>query len=474
MSDKNTKKVVSMLTSDDKITLYTMEGQVLVLKNDGPHDTGKLTEFLLTKLDGKSIVEINLNDYLTLHRAIIPEGYEDKGIVMTQIIDGVEVQGIFYPSKVAVAVQHEGEEVIIPKVENLEKHALRANAENSPAVRNFLRRIAPVVKDRRHSAEDLMDFIKKSELPLTNDGMIIGYKKVNQKANGKFVDVYSGKVEQQVGSRVWMDADKVDPSRAISCSNGLHVANLGYLSGFGGTHTLIVLVDPADFIAVPHGETDKARVCSYDAIGVMTARGHQMLSSGNFVQEDQTFESVIKDAVAGRHVQPFERVQVGDKCVLGVTSMEGVSSAPVQLEETTAETKESSGQSLNVDPPAPEAKKKDIVKMAKTASGKMPWTNAPADVLNAFTALRSGASKADAARAGNTSTRTLGRWEEKYDYAGWTKAAEGTMTKADKARMYFNNAAWETLAEFKRQAKKGWAALGFNNREIQQIEKALA
>ena len=474
MSDKNTKNVVSMLTSDDKITLYTVEGQVLVLKNDGPHDTEKLAEFLVNKLDGKSVVEINLNDYLALHRAIVPEGYEDKGIVMTQVIDGVEVQGIFYPSKVAVAVQHEGEKVIIPKVENLEKHALRANAENSPAVRNFLRRIAPVVKDRRYSAEDLMDFIKKSELPLTNDGMIIGYKKVKQKANGKFVDVYSGQVEQQVGSRVWMDADKVDPSRAKSCSNGLHVANLGYLSGFGGTHTLIVLVDPADFIAVPHGETNKARVCSYDVIGVMTTRGHQLLSSGNFVQKDQTFESVIKDAVAGRHAQPFERVQVGDKCVLGVTSMEGLAPAPVQLEETTAETKESSGQSLNVDPPAPEAKKKDIVKMAKTASGKMPWTNAPAEVLNAFTALRSGASKADAARAGNTSTRTLGRWETKYDYAGWAKAAEGTMTKADKARMYFNNAAWETLAEFKRKAKKGWVALGFNSKEITQIEKALA
>ena len=474
MSDKNTKKIVSMLTSDDKITLYTMEGQVLVLKNDGPHDTGKLAEFLINKIDGKSAVEINLNDYLTLHRAIVPEGYDDQGIVMTHVIDGVEVQGIFYPSKVAVAVQHEGEEVIIPKVESLEKHALRANAENSPAVRNFLRRIAPVVKERLHSAEDLMDFIKRSELPLTNDGLIIGYKKVNQKANGMFVDVHSGKVEQQVGSLVWMDADKVDPSRAKSCSNGLHVANLGYLRSFGGSHTLIVLVDPADFIAVPHGEFNKARVCAYLAIGVMTASSHQMLSSGNFVQEDQTFTSVIKDAVAGRYVQAFERVQVGDKCVLNRETIEGTVFTPVQLEATTAKTKESSGKSLNEDEALPERKKKDIVKMAKTVTGKMPWNNAPADVINAFTALRSGASKTDAARAGNTSTRTLGRWEEKYDYAGWAKAAEGTMTKADKARMYFNNAAWETLAEFKRQAKKGWAALGFNSKEITQIEKALA
>ena len=319
----NIKQIVSMLASEQKCMLITADGEVLDIKNDGPYDIGKLAEKLTPELTGGNVVEVDLDEYFTVARAIIPEGYEDKGIMVTQVVDGVTMQGIFYPSKVQVQVRHEGDDVVIPAVEKLQKHAQRANSENSPSVRNFLRRVAPVAKDRLHSAEDLMSFIEKSELPLTNDGMIIGYKKVNQKANGMFVDCHSGQIEQQVGSHVWMDIDGVDPSRNNSCSHGLHVANLGYLRSFGGSHTLIVLVDPANFIAVPHGETAKARVCAYDVIGVMTARGHSMVSSGSYVQEDQTFKSIIADAVAGRTIKPFEAVKVGEKTILERVPIKG-------------------------------------------------------------------------------------------------------------------------------------------------------
>lgn len=470
MSKPNVKNVVSMLASAEKIMLITAEGEVLDIKTEGSHDTAGIVEFLTPKLDGTSIVEIDLNQYLAISKAIVPEGYEGKGIVVETMVDGKMVQGIFYPQKVQVSVEHEGEKVTIPNVEKLEKHAVRAASENSPSVRNFLRRIAPVVKDRLHSAEDLMAFIERSELPLTNDGLIIGYKKVNQKANGVFVDVHSGKVEQRVGSHVWMDVDAVDPNRNQSCSHGLHVANLGYLNGFGGSHTLIVLVDPANFIAVPHGETNKARVCGYDVIGVMTARGHQMVSSGSYVQEDQTFKSVIADAVAGRAIKPFEAVKVGDKCVLERVQIKGQEIPNDTLEVATSKTKESSGESLNTDP---KKTQKDIMKMAKTATGKTAWGGAPAEVLNAFTQLRVGATKTEAARAGGTSTRSLGRWMEKYDYEGWVKAGEANMTVAERARAYFNEKAFDTLKAFKKAKKKSWGALGFSTAEIDTIEAAL-
>lgn len=471
MSKPNVKNVVSMLASEEKIMLITAQGEVLDMKSDGSYDTAGIVEFLTPKLDGTSIVEIDLNNYLAMSKALIPEGYENKGIIIEQMMDGKMVQGIFYPQKVQVAVEHEGEKVVIPSVEKLDKHAQRAASENSPSVRNFLRRIAPVVKDRLHSAEDLMAFIERSELPLTNDGLIIGYKKVNRKANGMFVDVHSGQIEQQVGSHVWMDVDGVDPSRNRSCSHGLHVANLGYLRGFSGSHTLIVLVDPANFIAVPHGETNKARVCAYDVIGVMTASAHSLVDSGSFVTGEQTFKTLIADAVAGRTIKPFEAVKVGVKKVEERVAIKGQEIPNPTLETATTETKESSGESLNTD--APKAKK-DIMKMAKTATGNFPWSDAPAEVLNAFTQLRVGASKTDAANAGGTSTRTLGRWMEKYDYEGWSKAAEGNMTVAEKARMYFNNAAYNILAEFKKAKKKSWAALGFSDKEIGTIEEALS
>ena len=473
----NTKNVVSMLASEEKIMLITAEGQVLDMKNDGPYDTTAIAEFLTPKLDGKSVVSIDLSQYMSIIKAIVPDGYENNGIVVTHTIDGKEVQGIFYPQKVSVAVQHEGREVVIPHVENLEKHAHRAAKEDSPAVRNFLRRLAPVVEARLHSAEDLMAFIKRSELPLTNDGLIIGYKKVNQKANGMFVDVHSGQIEQQVGSHVWMDVDAVDPDRNRSCSHGLHVANLGYLSGFSGSHTLIVLVDPANFIAVPHGETNKCRVCAYDVIGVMTASAHKMVNSGAFVTGEQTFKSVIADAVAGRAIKPFEAVKVGTKTVLERVPIKGREIPAVVLEAAKPDLKPS-GESLNTDK-VPEKVKKDIVKMAKqtkaTTSGQMPWDTAPKEVIALFEDLRmERGSKSAIAALHNTSTRTMGRWQEKYDYDGYVKSKESSMTVGERARMLFNQGAFEALDAFKRAKKKSYNALGFTQKEEKQIMAALA
>lgn len=469
----NTKNVVSMLASENNIMLITVEGDVLDMKNDGPYDTTAIAEFLTPMLDGKSIISIDLSKYLAISKAIVPDGYEDTGIIVTQNIDGQEVQGIFYPQKVSVAVQHEGREVIIPNVENLEKHAIRAASDNSPSVRNFLRRLAPVVESRLHSAEDLMQFIKRSELPLTNDGRIIGYKKVNQAENGMFVDVHSGNIEQQVGSHVWMDVDAVDPDRNRSCSHGLHVANLGYVKGFSGSHILIVLVDPANFIAVPHGETDKCRVCAYDIIGVMTSRAKEMVNSGSFVTGEQTFKSVISDAVAGKAIQPFEAVQVGTKEVLSRVAIKGREIPALALEESKPNILPPSGESLKTDT-SPEKVKKDIVKMGKTVkadnSGTMPWDSASKDVIAVFEDLRleNGSKSAIAARH-NTSTRTMGRWAEKYDYDGYVTSKQSSMTIGERVRMLFNQGDFIELAALKKSKKKSYKALGFTSEEEAKI-----
>jgi hypothetical protein len=112
--------------------------------------------------------------------------------------------------------------------------------------------------------------------------------------------------------------------------------------------------------------------------------------------------------------------------------------------------------------------------MAQTATGKTAWGNAPGEVLNAFTQLRVGATKTDAAKAGNTSTRTLTRWMDKYDYEGWVKASEASMTVSERARQMFANGAYEALAAFKKAKKKSYNALGFNSKEEKQIIQAVA
>ena len=104
----------------------------------------------------------------------------------------------------------------------------------------------------------------------------------------------------------------VDPNRNRSCSHGLHVCNLGYLQSFYGSDVLIVLVDPSNFIAVPTSETNKARVRSYDVIGVIPA---------NEV-EGEKLEDIISQAVMGHSVKPHVLVTVKSGGYITYTTMD--------------------------------------------------------------------------------------------------------------------------------------------------------
>ena len=48
-----------------------------------------------------------------------------------------------------------------------------------------------------------------------------------------------------------MPRPSVDDDPAKTCSAGLHVCSLSYLSTFGGDRTILVEVCPADVVAVP-------------------------------------------------------------------------------------------------------------------------------------------------------------------------------------------------------------------------------
>lgn len=500
--EKNVKSVVSMLASDKKTTLFTATGEVIDMLVDGPYDTASIADFLTPQLTGTRSVDIDLADFLAVKSALDLKELADAGIEMTQIIEDKEVQGIFYPMVSSVQVTVGKDKVIIPHVDNLQAHMARAAKDGSPSVTNFFKRLAPIIQARKHSGEDLMKFIKRSEMPLTNAGRIIAYKRVTSAEDGYVVDTHSKKIKQRVGSRVTMPVDMVDPSRHNSCSTGLHVANLGYLGGFSGDQTLIVLVDPENFIAVPHGEDTKARVCSYDIIGMMSANSHKTAMSGSHVSGDQTFEQLIVDAVEGRSIVPFEEIFVGTKEITKVSLLE----KPEPVEQPVSK-KPTTGKSLAEDA-TPEAKARDGSKtLAKAREAKAQTLNPetgglPKNVFEAFQMMMNGGTKAAVARAFETSTRSVGRWMEKHGYDAFvegqknqtiaetveavveSKAEEpatdlpkvpepeekgGKATVPEQARTLFKGGAYQKLWDFKKKKKKSWAALGFSATEEKNI-----
>lgn len=505
----NIQEVVSVIAGETSLKLITITGNVIEMREDSTYDTARLIKDITPQLTGGNVVSVNLSDYLAVVKALSEPEYENQGIKITHMVDGQEVQGIFYPQKVSVQVQTSPDEepVTIPEVENLEKHINRAAQENSPAVRNFLKRLAPVVRDRRHSAEDLMKFIKKCEMPLTHDGKIIGYKRVKQGANDDFVDCHSGKITQRIGSRVFMDIDGVDPDRNRACSHGLHVANLGYLNSFHGSHILIVLVDPKDFIAVPmDGGGTKCRVCSYDIIGIITGSAHKVVASSQ-VPEDATFSSLVKDAIEGRYIRPDEVVKVGKQVVLErrpITEDELVDALSGTIEQA-VEGIQTRADSLEKDAVQKRESTKEALSEARGTVSKK-WLKGPEGLLGAFKDLMEEVkSKAQIARDHGTSTRTLQRWQEKYDFKGYvadqkasaetpaeTKETPSTPVKKPakvsgktlglKEQVQSLYSEWDhsgkqedfdALLAFKKKRKKGWQAIGLNAVQEKKVLKHL-
>lgn len=80
-----------------------------------------------------------------------------------------------------------------------------------------------------------------------------------------YTDSYSRSFTIQIGTPVVMDRSKCNPNQDQTCSKGLHVAGRQWLSkGYFGKISLMVLVNPADVVAVPPNDNyGKMRVCAY-------------------------------------------------------------------------------------------------------------------------------------------------------------------------------------------------------------------
>lgn len=175
---------------------------------------------------------------------------------------------------------------------------------------NFINRLEPVLKDRGHSAEDLMKFIEKGDLPIADDGCIVIYKRLKEKGN-TFVDVHSGNIKQNVGSYVFMKPGLVDPNRRQDCSNGLHVASLGYLSSFSGNVTVMAKVRPEDVFAVPEYSVTKMRVCGYHILAVLPPELRNHVNSGGSISSIPEGKELLNKVLRGAHVGITELVEVG-------------------------------------------------------------------------------------------------------------------------------------------------------------------
>lgn len=199
---------------------------------------------------------------------------------------------------------------IVPDAHKVTHQLARANSLGSPeGMTNFLRRCA--LTKREHSVEDLMQFMKRGDLQVADDGSIIIYKILNRHHSTKdmFVDCHTGKVPQRIGSYVCMDESLVDPNRRTECSNGLHVARRSYLHQFSGAVCVLAKVAPEDVIAVPTYDADKMRVCGYHILFLLDDADYRKVRKNERLDSPNSKRQLAL-AVSGDHVGKLEEVRI--------------------------------------------------------------------------------------------------------------------------------------------------------------------
>lgn len=160
--------------------------------------------------------------------------------------------------------------IVVPSIERIKSQfKYSIVTQNTTGLLNFLEKFEEFPIERTHNIMDLMRFLEKGDLPFTDDGFILAYKRLRRIENG-YVDCHSQKVKQMVGSRVEMDTELVDDNRNVDCSRGLHVARRAYIGGFGGDATTLVRVNPLDVVSVPVSDSNKMRVRAYHIIAQLT------------------------------------------------------------------------------------------------------------------------------------------------------------------------------------------------------------
>ena len=214
---------------------------------------------------------------------------------------------------VAVVEKADGSVGLVPHAHKLATQVAHATKTgNSKGMNALLKRLAEMPKSRTHSVEDLLKFLERGDLPITDDGRIVFYK-ILRKKTGRFgyVDCHTGRVQQGANVEVRMTESLVDPNRHNECSNGLHVARRQYLSSFSGDVCFLGSLAPEDVVAVPDYDANKMRVCAYQLHFLLSAEDFNHVKVDRPFTADREIAKKLAIILAGNQPPITHMVTIG-------------------------------------------------------------------------------------------------------------------------------------------------------------------
>jgi hypothetical protein len=260
----------SKLIHDNNITLV-LDGQTHMITRGDPRWN-------------RVVKALKANDYDDLAAAFAPKSSTSKFITEGfTVIDG--------------DVYHDGSK-LEPALAKVVLNLMNEGFDTEP-YENFLANLQGNPSYR--AREQLYGFIVANKITITDDGCLLLYKNVRSGPDGHYYDIHTGRICNDVGKTIVMDRTKVDDDPNRTCSSGLHVCSLAYLSHFPGDVTLLVKVDPADVVAIPVDyNNSKMRVCQYTVIDTHKGdyqteatqstvwMGHDDMSGDDYFADDVT------------------------------------------------------------------------------------------------------------------------------------------------------------------------------------------
>lgn len=286
---------------------------------------------------------------------------------------------------VAVVEKDDGSVGLVPHAHKLATQVAHATQTgNSKGMNALLKRLAEMPTSRTHSVEDLLKFLERGDLPITDDGRIVFYK-ILRKKTGKFgyVDCHSGNVQQGPNVEVRMAESLVDPNRRNECSNGLHVARRQYLNNFSGDVCFLGSLAPEDVVAVPDYDANKMRVCAYQLHFLLSAEDFCHVKVDRPFTADREIAKKLAIILAGNqppitHMVTIGSSKGGNLTITKIGEEEAVEEVDLSTVEAVASIEEKPNLQPRVEKPKVEVRL-DAEKVDPTAIAKAEKTKAVVD-----------------------------------------------------------------------------------------------
>ena len=313
-------KVTPALAAGKTITL-NMEEHVLNIYTEMEKKTNGLVKFF--RVAKKALLGIDAPTEQQIESLALPmENYnmastDDTIVAVIQeapsnVEDSQPVANVVPDTSVAhEAPKAEPTATVLVGAEALKNQINHFQKQDNPVGFNaFMQRLATVIKTRGHTAQELLDFLSKADLPIADDGCIVAYKRLNKQGDG-YVDSHSGRVKQRVGSRVFMRTEMVDPDRRNECSNGLHIGRRDYMRSFSGNAIVIVKIAPEDVVAVPQDYNgSKMRCCGYHIVAEVPKEGFDHLNRDEPMTADSKAAQMLTMVIRGLHDPVDQLVEI--------------------------------------------------------------------------------------------------------------------------------------------------------------------